>query len=50
MTGLEARQMAMNLLVGPVSRAVTIAKSLPGSQWPSVIMASPQCAKPPPKS
>ncbi|OUZ03442.1 hypothetical protein B0172_02360 [Mycobacterium avium subsp. paratuberculosis] len=35
--------MAMNFWVGPVSRALTIAKSLPGSQRPSVIMASPQC-------
>lgn len=42
--------MAMNFWVGPVSRALTIAKSLPGSQRPSVIMASPQCWKPPPKS
>ena len=50
MTGLDARQIAMNFCVGPVSRAVTIAKSLPGSHWPSVIMESPQCWKPPPKS
>ncbi|CNO62466.1 Uncharacterised protein [Mycobacterium tuberculosis] len=42
--------MAMNFCVGPVSRVLTIAKSLPGSHLPSVIIPSAQSWNPPPKS
>ena len=50
MTGLEARQIAKNFWCGLVTWAVIAAKSLPGSQRPSVFIASSQWWKPPPKS
>ena len=48
-TGLGVRQIDSSFWVGASCGAVAIAKSLPGSQRPSVIIASPQCWKPPPK-
>ncbi len=50
MTGFGQRQMLANFCVGESAGAVAITKSLPGSHFPSVVMASPQCSKPPPKS
>ena len=44
MTGLDARQIAMNFWVGLVARVVVNTKSLPGSQRPSVFIESPQCS------
>ncbi len=41
-TGFGERQMLMNLGIGPMLGAVAIAKSLPGSQRPSVVMSSSQ--------
>ena len=50
MTGFGERQTLMSCWVGASSGAVAATKSLPGSHRPSVLIASPQCSKPPPKS
>jgi hypothetical protein len=49
-TGFGERQIAMNFWVGASCGAVAATKSLPGSHAPSVLIISPQCSKPPPKS
>ena len=49
-TGLQVRQMLISFCVGDSCGAVAIAKSLPGSHLPSVVMNSSQWRKPPPRS
>jgi len=49
-TGLGARHTLMNFCVGDSSGAVASAKSLPGSQAPSVVIHSSQWWNPTPKS
>ena len=49
-TGLGERHIDMNFGTGPTLGAVAITKSLPGSHSPSVVSASSQWWKPPPKS
>ena len=49
-TGFGVRQTLMSCWVGATWGAVAPTKSLPGSQRPSVSIASAQWRKPPPKS
>jgi hypothetical protein len=49
-TGFGQCQMVASFLVGESCGAVAITKSLPGSQRPSVSIASLHCLNPPPKS
>ncbi len=49
-TGLGERQMLISFWVGAISGDVAIAKSLPASHAPSVVICASQWWKPSPKS